>query len=60
MQNFKKNLGFNLALIALAGVFVALCAMAFLSFRDNKASADALARVRRAGADRSEEHTSEL
>lgn len=51
MQNFKKNLGFNLALIALAGVFVALCAMAFLSFRVNKASADALARVRRAEAD---------
>jgi hypothetical protein len=33
MQNFKKNLGFNLALVAIAVLFVAGCVMAFLAYR---------------------------
>jgi len=46
MQNFKKNLGFNLALIALAALFVGGCVMAFLAYSGNAASAVALARAR--------------
>ncbi|MCX8488997.1 MAG: Amuc_1100 family pilus-like protein [Opitutales bacterium] len=38
MQNFKKNLGFNLALIAIAGLFIAGCAMAFLAYRGSTSS----------------------
>ena len=32
MQNFKKNLGFNLALIVLAAVFLGGCVMAYLAY----------------------------
>jgi len=46
MQNFKKNLGFNLALIAIAGLFLAGCAMAFLAYRGSTASALVLKRAR--------------
>lgn len=38
MQNFKKNLGFNLALLALAAAFLAGCALAFLAYRGNTAT----------------------
>ncbi len=47
MQNFKKNLGFNLALIALAAVFVALSVGAFLFYRSNSASKLQLERSRK-------------
>lgn len=47
MQNFKKNLGFNLALIAIAGLFVGGCAMAFLAYRGSNESALKLARARK-------------
>jgi hypothetical protein len=47
MQNFKKNLGFNLALIALGAVFIGGCAMAFLAYSGNTASAQALTRARK-------------
>lgn len=47
MQNFKKNLGFNLALIAIAGLFIAGCVMAFLAYRGSTDSALKLARARK-------------
>ena len=47
MQNFKKNLGFNLALIAIAGLFIAGCVMAFLAFRGSTSSALQLDRARK-------------
>ena len=47
MQNFKKNLGFNLALIAIAVLFVAGCAMAFLAYRGSDTSALILERARK-------------
>lgn len=47
MQNFKKNLGFNLALIAIAVLFVAGCAMAFLAYRGSDTSALVLERARK-------------
>jgi hypothetical protein len=47
MQNFKKNLGFNLALIALGAVFIGGCVMAFLAYSGNTASALSLARARK-------------
>jgi hypothetical protein len=47
MQNFKKNLGFNLALIAIAGLFLAGCAMAFLAYRGSTDSALKLAKARK-------------
>ena len=47
MQNFKKNLGFNLALIAVAVLFVAGCAMAFLAYRGSVDSALKLDRARK-------------
>lgn len=47
MQNFKKNLGFNLALIAIAGLFLAGCALAFLAYRGSSESALKLARARK-------------
>jgi hypothetical protein len=47
MQNFKKNLGFNLALIAIAGLFIAGCVMAFLAYRGSTSSALQLDRARK-------------
>jgi hypothetical protein len=47
MQNFKKNLGFNLALIAIAGLFIAGCAMAFLAYRGSTSSKVLLTRARK-------------
>ncbi|MEY4306997.1 MAG: hypothetical protein RJA95_365 [Verrucomicrobiota bacterium] len=47
MQNFKKNLGFNLALIALAALFVGLSVGAFLFYRSNAASKLQLDRARK-------------
>ncbi len=47
MQNFKKNLGFNLALIAVGGLFLVGCAMAFLAFRGSADSAIKLERARK-------------
>ncbi len=47
MQNFKKNLVFNLALIAAAAAFLAGCALAFLAFRDHGASSLLLTRARK-------------
>lgn len=47
MQNFKKNLGFNLALIAIAALFIAGCAMAYLAYRGSTDSALALTRARK-------------
>lgn len=47
MQNFKKNLGFNLALVALSLAFVAGCALAFLAYRGNSATAQVLERSRK-------------
>lgn len=47
MQNFKKNLGFNLALIAIAGLFVAGCVMAYLAYRGSSDSALKLERARK-------------
>lgn len=47
MQNFKKNLGFNLALIAVAGLFIAGCVMAFLAYRGSTSSAVQLDRARK-------------
>jgi hypothetical protein len=47
MQNFKKNLGFNLALVAIAVLFVAGCAMAFLAYRGSDSSAIVLERARK-------------
>ena len=47
MQNFKKNLGFNVALIAIAGLFIAGCTMAFLAYRGSAKSALELARARK-------------
>lgn len=47
MQNFKKNLGFNLALIALAVLFVGLSVTAFLLYRSNAASKLQLDRARK-------------
>jgi hypothetical protein len=47
MQNFKKNLGFNLALIAIAVLFVAGCAMAFLAYQGSDKSAVILERARK-------------
>jgi len=38
MQNFKKNLGFNLALIAIGGLFLVGCAIAFLAYRGSTSS----------------------
>jgi hypothetical protein len=42
MQNFKKNLGFNLALIVLAAVFLGGCVMAYLAYAGAAASTLAL------------------
>ena len=47
MQNFKKNLGFNLALIAIAVLFLAGGVMAFLAYRASAASALVLERARK-------------
>ncbi len=47
MQNFKKNLGFNLLLVALALAFVAGCAFAYLAFRGGASSALLLQRSRK-------------
>jgi hypothetical protein len=47
MQNFKKNLGFNLALIAIALLFVGGCVMAVLAYRGSTASALVLDRARK-------------
>jgi hypothetical protein len=47
MQNFKKNLGFNLALIAIAGLFLAGCAMAYLAYRGSTESDLKLAKARK-------------
>jgi hypothetical protein len=47
MQNFKKNLGFNLALIAIGGLFIAGCTMAFLAYQGSTKSALDLARARK-------------
>ncbi len=47
MQNFKKNLGFNLALIAIAGLFIAGCAMAFMAFRGSASSKLLLTRAQK-------------
>lgn len=47
MQNFKKNLGFNLALIAIAALFVAGIVMAFLAYRGSTSSALLLDRARK-------------
>jgi hypothetical protein len=47
MQNFKKNLGFNLALIAIGTLFIVGCAMAFLAYQGSTKSALDLARARR-------------
>jgi hypothetical protein len=46
MQNFKKNLGFNLALTAMALLFLGLCGLTFLAYRDNSASTLVLKRAR--------------
>jgi hypothetical protein len=46
MQNFKKNLGFNLALSAMAVLFVALCGLTYLAYRDNSNSTLLLKRAR--------------
>ena len=48
MQNFKKNLGFNLALIAMAALFVGLSAFAFVCYRANADSTRTLAASRKA------------
>jgi hypothetical protein len=48
MQNFKKNLGFNLALIAMAALFVGLSAFAFVCYRANAESTRTLAASRKA------------
>jgi hypothetical protein len=45
MQNFKKNLGFNVALIAAAALFIAGCVMAFLAYRGSTDSALTLSRA---------------
>jgi hypothetical protein len=47
MQNFKKNLGFNLALIAIGGLFLVGCALAFLAFQGSTKSAFNLTRARK-------------
>ena len=47
MQNFKKNLGLNLLLIALAIALVAGCAFAFLAYRGGASSALLLQRARK-------------
>ena len=47
MQNFKKNLGFNLLLIALGVAFFAGCAFAFLAYRGGTSSALLLQRARK-------------
>jgi hypothetical protein len=47
MQNFKKNLGFNLALIAIGTLFIVGCALAFLAYQGSTKSALDLARARR-------------
>jgi hypothetical protein len=47
MQNFKKNLGFNLALIATGGLFLAGCTMAFLAYQGSTKSTLDLARARK-------------
>ena len=46
MQNFKKNFGFNLLLIALAVAFVVGCAFAYLAYRGGASSALLLQRAR--------------
>jgi hypothetical protein len=46
MQNFKKNLGFNLLLIALAVAFLAGCGFAYLAWRGGSSSALLLQRAR--------------
>lgn len=46
MQNFKKNFGFNLLLIALAVSFVVGCAFAYLAYRGGASSALLLKRAR--------------
>ena len=47
MQNFKKNLGFNLALIAMAALFIGLSSFAFVCYRANADSARSLAATRK-------------
>jgi hypothetical protein len=47
MQNFKKNLGFNLALIAIAALFIVGCVFAFMAYRGSAASSLALERARK-------------
>jgi len=48
MQNFKKNLGFNLALIAMAALFIGLSVFAFFCYRANAESARGLKAARNA------------
>jgi hypothetical protein len=47
MANFKKNLGFNLLLIALGVTFVAGCVVAILAYRGGASSALLLQRARK-------------
>jgi len=44
MQNFKKNLGFNLTLVALGALFIFGCLLAFLAYQGSKTSAELLTR----------------
>ncbi len=47
MQNFKKNLGFNLALIAIALLFAGGCVLAFMAYQASAATSLALDRARK-------------
>ena len=47
MQNFKKNLGFNLALIAIALLFAGGCVLAFMAYQASTATSLALDRARK-------------
>ena len=47
MQNFKKNLGFNLALIAIATLFIVGCALAVMAYLGSTDSALKLAKARK-------------
>ena len=47
MQNFKKNLGFNLALIAIAALFVGGCVLAFMAYQASTATSLVLDRARK-------------
>lgn len=45
MQNFKKNLGFNLALIGAGALFIFLAAMAYLGYAESRSSTATLKRA---------------